>query len=51
MRMIMIGLNLIVTLTNAQKVVNIQQRSYVFMRILVYSHRSYCDWPVHNQHS
>ena len=51
MRMIVIGLNLIVTLTTAQNVVNIQQRSYVFMRILVYSHRNYCDWPVHNQHS
>ena len=39
--MIMIGLNLIVTITNAQNVVKIQQRSYVFMRIFVYSHRSY----------
>ena len=30
MRTIVIGLNLIVTLMNAQNVVNIQQRSYVF---------------------
>ena len=30
MRMIVIGLNLIVTLMNAQNIVNIQQRSYVF---------------------
>ena len=44
MRMIVTGLNLIVTLTNAQNVDKIQQRSYVFMRIFIYSHRSYCDW-------
>lgn len=41
--MIMIELNLIVTLTNAQNVAKIQQRSYVFMSIFIWSHSSYTE--------